>query len=51
MNAKFVKAKEIFDEMHEKYSKYLYKLYSEKCEHLLQEDISEFDGVFEFTTK
>ena len=51
VDAKFVKAKAMFDEMYEKYSKYLYKLYSDRCEHLMQEGIIKFDGVFEFSTK
>ncbi len=51
VDAQFQKAKEMFDGMHEKYGKYLYELYAGRCEHLLQEGITEFDGVFKFTTK
>ncbi len=50
-SAEFTKAKEMFDEMYMRYNKYLYQLYSQRCEHLFKEGVTEFDGVFEFTTK
>ncbi len=51
LNAEFKKSKEIFDTLYETYKKPLYELYSERCTHLLEENIIEFDGVFEFKTK
>ncbi|MCX6075511.1 MAG: adenylate/guanylate cyclase domain-containing protein [Campylobacterales bacterium] len=51
VNAEFEKAKEMFTFLYEKYEKHLYKLYKERCEHLLNENIKEFDGVFDFLTK
>jgi len=51
MNANFSKAKNLFELLFNKYDKYLYKLYQERCEHLITQDIENFDGVFEFTTK
>ena len=49
--ANFEEAKQTFKKLYEKYDKYLYKLYIERCEHLIKSDIKEFDGVFEYTTK
>lgn len=49
--ADFSLAKELFAILHKKYGKYLYKLYQERCHHLETENIQEFHGVFEFTTK
>ncbi len=49
--AEFQEAKNIFDVLYEKYEKYLYLLYSKRCEELMHKDIEKFDGVFEFTTK
>ncbi|MFA6195876.1 MAG: adenylate/guanylate cyclase domain-containing protein [Sulfurimonas sp.] len=51
LKAEFKKSKEIFDTLYETYKKPLYELYSERCTHLLEENILEFDGVFEFKTK
>ncbi len=51
INADFSLAKELFAILHQKYEKYLYKLYKERCEHLEVENIQEFNGVFTFTTK
>lgn len=51
LNAEFQKAKELFEELYEKYQKHLYELYAMRCEQLIKENITEFDGVFEFTTK
>lgn len=47
----FKKSKEIFNTLYETHKKPLYELYAERCEHLLQENIVEFDGVFDFKTK
>ena len=51
VNANFKDAKNLFELLFSKYDKYLYKLYQERCEHLITKDIKNFDGVFEFTTK
>ena len=51
VNADFSGAEEMFSVLFNKYQKYLYKMYSERCKHLLQEEIDNFDGVYEFTTK
>lgn len=51
VNADFINAKNMFDEIFKRYEKYLYSLYRDRCEHLLEENILEFDGVFEFKTK
>lgn len=51
LKAEFKKSKEIFDTLYETYKKPLYELYSQRCTHLLEENIIEFDGVFEFKTK
>lgn len=51
VSADFSQAKELFAILHKKYDKYLYKLYQERCEHLETENVQEFNGVFEFTTK
>ena len=51
VEASFNKAHTIFEELYKKYDKYLYKLYATRCEELLDKDIKDFDGVFEFTTK
>ena len=51
MQAKFDDAKKIFDELYKLYSKYLYNMYSLRCEELRNKNIQEFDGVFEFTSK
>jgi len=49
--AEFIKAKQLFTELSKKYNKYLYELYIQRCEQLLESDVENFDGVFEFTTK
>ena len=40
-----------FQILSDKYDKYLYQLYIERCEYLLRAKTKDFDGVFEFTTK
>ncbi len=51
VEANFIDAKELFVQLYDKYQKYLYKLYTERCEKLIHQEIKDFDGVFEFTTK
>jgi len=51
LKADFLNAKEIFYDLYVKYDKYLYNIYIERCVHLANENIDEFDGVYEFTTK
>jgi len=51
LNSSFNDAKKKFEVLYKTYDKYLYKLYIKRCEHLIQSDIEEFDGVFEYTTK
>jgi len=51
VEASFTKAHTSFEELYKKYDKYLYKLYATRCKELLNKDIKDFDGVFEFTTK
>jgi adenylate cyclase len=47
----FEEATKLFEELYKTYKKYLYQLYIQRCEHLLDINIKDFDGVFEFTTK
>jgi len=49
--SKFSQAELMFNVLYTKYQKYLYKLYEERCGHLKDESLENFDGVFEFTTK
>ncbi len=51
LEAEFDKAKTLFTQLYKKYNKFLYKLYAERCEHLLLRGVKEFDGIFEYTTK
>ncbi|MEO1954904.1 MAG: hypothetical protein ABGW74_09400 [Campylobacterales bacterium] len=51
MQASFTKAKDKFDKLYSKYNKHLYKLYSDRCKELKDKNITNFDGVFKFTTK
>jgi len=51
MKADFSKAKQMFDVLENSYHKHIYMLYSQRCEHLLEESVKDFDGVFEFTSK
>ena len=51
LRAEFAKSKELFDVLHERYKKYLYELYAQRCLHLLEENVVDFDGVFDFKTK
>jgi len=51
MQAEFTEAQKLFDALFETYKKYMYQLYSQRCELLLNEKVENFDGVFEFTTK
>ena len=51
LKASFSIAREKFEYLHNKYKKYLYKLYLQRCEELKTKNIQNFDGVFRFTTK
>ena len=51
VGADFKEAYEMFEKLYLQYEKPLYKIYEERCEHLLQSGVTKFDGVFEFTTK
>ena len=51
INGNFKKAQKMFNELFTTYEKYLYSLYASRCEQLLVQDITNFDGVFEFTIK
>ena len=51
MEAEFKKAKMIFLELFAKYEKHLYNLYAQRCDQLLDSNLENFDGVFEFTSK
>lgn len=51
VNGDFSKAKEIFEKLFVQYSKYLYDMYAKRCYHLIEENVQNFDGVFEFQTK
>jgi len=51
IGADFTEAQDIFTILYNNYKKPLYKIYKQRCEHLAKKDMSEFDGVFEFTTK
>jgi len=51
MQASFTKAKDKFDKLYSKYNKHLYKLYADRCKELEDKNITNFDGVFKFTTK
>jgi adenylate cyclase len=51
VNAKFKEAYEIFTKLYETYQKPLYEIYAQRCKHLLEIEVENFDGVFEFTTK
>jgi adenylate cyclase len=49
--SQFKEALEIFCELHATYPKKVYELYSERCEHFIENPPEDFDGVFRFTTK
>jgi len=52
--SKFTQAKEQFKLLAEssgKYSYKLYRMYQKRCEHLIENHIYNFDGIFNFTTK
>ena len=51
MQAEFMQAKTLFEKLFNKYEKYIYTLYAQRCMHLITEDIKNFDGIFEFKTK
>jgi adenylate cyclase len=52
--AAFEEARELFKTLAEstgQYSYKLYRMYQKRCEHLIKEQIREFDGIFNFMTK
>jgi len=52
--AAFEEARELFETLAEstgQYSYKLYRMYQKRCEHLIKEQIHEFDGIFNFMTK
>ena len=49
--AHFSKAKHAFEALHVEYSNFLYSMYASRCQTLDDEHISDFDGVFTFSTK
>ena len=52
--AAFEEARELFEALAEstgQYSYKLYRMYQKRCEHLIKEQIHEFDGIFNFMTK
>ena len=51
VGADFKEAQEIFINLYQKYKKPLYEIYQDRCEHLMENGVTQFDGVFEFTTK
>lgn len=51
IKADFAESKEMFTKLYKRYKKLLYKLYEDRCEHLIESGVAEFDGIFEFTTK
>ncbi len=51
LKADFKEALKIFEKLYDSYGKYLYDLYIQRCKHLIDIKIVNFDGVFEFTTK
>ena len=53
-NSKFNQAREVFKSLaddSDRYSYKLYRMYQKRCEHLIEEKVSNFDGIFNFTTK
>lgn len=51
MQAQFKEAQKIFELLYKEYNKYLYELYSQRCKSLNESKLTQFDGVFEFTSK
>ncbi len=51
VGADFKEAYEIFSKLYKDYRKPLYEIYKDRCEHLLEKGVTQFNGVFEFTTK
>ncbi len=51
IEANFYEAKIQFTQLYDIYKKYLYQLYAQRCEHLIESNIKDFDGVFKFNTK
>ena len=51
VSSDFKEAIGIFQKLYKIYKKPLYEIYLQRCEHLIEIGITDFDGVFEFTTK
>ncbi len=52
--SEFNQAREIFESLandSDRYSYKLYLMYQKRCGHLIEEKVSDFDGIFNFTTK
>lgn len=49
--SRFVEALDRFKQLEATNSQHLYKMYIERCEHLIENPPQNFDGVFTFTTK
>ena len=49
--SKFNQALAIFSSLEDKYTKTVYTLYKDRCEHFIEVPPENFDGVFRFTTK
>jgi adenylate cyclase len=49
--AKFDQAKLLFDDLNSVQEHKLYAMYSERCQHYIQNPPEDFDGVYTFTTK
>ena len=51
VSSDFKEAIGMFQKLYKIYKKPLYEIYSQRCEHLIEIGMRDFDGVFEFTTK
>ena len=50
-DAKFLDAKALFETLFKSYHHTLYDMYASRCESLIASGITEFDGIYTFTTK
>ena len=50
-NSEFTEAMNIFVNLNKIYNWKLFEIYIQRCKYLLDNDIKDFDGVFEFKTK
>lgn len=51
VQGEFIKAQELFDLLYKTHKKYLYAIYMQRCNELLEQNILGFNGVYEFTSK